>query len=353
MLKPNCTASFENTKLVKCDPCRHFYFSRTEAIKLRRGVLLVTLHYDLQTCFLGLGKGNYINTLSLLPGEELEIEIIRRSKFNRELHEATSVETEFEQEFKETTRNKYDVSGEFKYSHKGEAGFKIFGIGAKAESEMSASVKTSYEWFNEIVETTSSSVSRKYDFSIDIKTEVENTFRSLRKIKNPNGCHPVLYLLSQIMKKYKSELHLLRVDYDFQQRIPPFISKNDFLVDYIKPLTLPFNYFLGRKRVDVPDVAGRDFVLDPAIGERRTEINVLPARIKELSPKDLLGRISSAESSAEVKELIDKLKQQDEFKPGVKSSREYCIRTADVHIETRISECSACCQDDCKETEVE
>ncbi len=348
MLKKKCTANFEPTKLVKCDPCRHYYFSRTEAIKLRNGVLIVTLHYDLRTCFQGLGKGSYINSLSLLPGEELEIEIIRRNKYIRELHEATSVETEFEEVYKETTRNKFNVNGEFNFSLKGEGGFKIFGIGAKAETEISSSIKSSYEWFKEIVESTTSSVSTKYDVSIDVKTETENSFRSIRKIRNPNACHPVAFLLSQIMKKYKTELYLLRVEYDFKTKTPPLLAKRNSSIELIKPLLIPFNFFLNKNKLSSSIVKDNKKIKLPTLfGESKSSIQTLPSQYMELTKSDLLSNIRNANSKSEVKRMIELLRRKDEYKAGIKASKEYCIRTSDIHIESRISECSACCQDDC------
>ena len=48
-----------------------------------------------------------------------------------------------------------------------------------------------------------------------------------------------------------------------------------------------------------------------------------------------------------LKKAIDEILKKPEFKLGVKFSKQYCLRTSDIHIETKISPCSACCQEDC------
>jgi len=344
MLKEECTISFDPVNFVECDPCRHFYFKRVEAIKTRLGVLIITLHYDLRTCFLGLAKGDYLNTITLLPGEELGLEIVRRHKYTRELHEQTSLETEFENTFTETTRNTFNVTGKYKYTMEGEAGFKIFGIGAKVKTKLEAEVNVFYERFKEIIEQTRTKVSRKYDFSIDVTSESENTLRSTRKFKNPNNCHPVHYFISQMLKKYKSELILTKVEFDYQERIPDVFMDEKPSISVIKPLLLPFNYFIKSKREQgMAEVQGIN--KDSLAYKERYEMQ--PTQVLELSRHELLDYIPNDDPKAEVKKLIDDLEKRDEFIPGVKSTKEYCVRTADIYAEAKISPCSACCQDEC------
>jgi len=346
MIKDECKANFKDTKIVDCDPCRHFYFKRSDAIKLSTGTLIVTSHYDFKTCFEGLGKGPYLNTMTLLPSESLDLEIIRRSKYTKELHEESSIESEFEQSFEETTREKFTRTNNFSFESTVGGGFSLFGNGVKASATVSASVKSSYELFNEIVQTTSSKVSRKYDIAIDVKTEKENQFRSLRKIKNPNPCHPVLFIMSQIMKSYKSELILLRVEYDYiPEKVPQVFSESATNLKFLRPLLVPFNNFISRVSSQKIEVSTSPRILTNVLNQE--EIKIAEPNFRELS-KDVLLDLKIPNLSKEALEKsIDEILKKPEFTLGVKFSRQYCLRTSDIHIETKISPCSACCQEDC------
>lgn len=338
MLNPNCTIDFDKVDFVKCDKTRHFYFSKTQVIRLERGYIIATLNFDLRNQFLGIGKGDYLNTITLLPSEELKVEIIRRSKYTRELHEQTSIEREIEETFTETVRDTFRTTGDFKFTVKAEGGVNILAAKAKASVESSLQLKIFYERFKEVIEQTRTKVSSKYDFSIDITSEQENTFKSIRTIKNPNDAHPVHYMVSQMMKKYKTELVLVDVEFDYHEKLPSDLFERKNLLQIMKPIRMPFNFFLQKiKKATInPELPSNIESIElPKVPFMKYKKNELLALIKENPLRDYIE-----------KEIV-KLEKLEQFKPGVKDTREYCVRTSDIYVEAKLSKCSVACTDDC------
>ena len=357
-----CIANFESIPFVdQCDPCRHYYFTRTQKIKVPTGILLVTLHYDLRTCFEGMAKGPYLNTLTLLPGEEMELEIIKKSKYQTELHEQQSVESEFESQFESTTREELHKYREFNFETKLEAGFELFGIGAKTETEISVETHNYEELFKETVQSSSVKVSKKHDITIDIKSELESSFRSLRKVKNPNECHPVLYLMSQLMKKFKTSLHLVKVTWDYipsNQKAPEILeslkdsyavirpgrvlsgdrAREAFKATPLKVSTINTELKTETNRSVLPEGVLLDRVKQPTL-----DLIKLPdTHIRNLNKGQLLNRINGDKTRANIDKLISSVLERDAFQLREVFSVEHCIRTSDVYTEVKISPCSAC-----------
>jgi hypothetical protein len=146
--------------------------------------------------------------LTLLPQEELLIEIVRRSKFSRALHEQRSVESEFRFELQDTSRDEWSREEESNFKVSAEESFSFFCIRVESTQQYSNREKTAEKHFREIIGKSTSKVSRAYEIAIDVKTEVENQYRSIRKVTNPNPCQPVIYNYFQLAKKYKTELIL-------------------------------------------------------------------------------------------------------------------------------------------------
>ena len=238
MAQKICETSFKPIATVEgCDPCRHYFFTRTESFQLPSGKLIMTMHYDLRTCFEGLAKGQYINAITLMPGEEINIEVVKRSKYSKSIHEQTSVESEFEHEFAISTKDTLQTTSEFNFKFGTEGEFSLLGVKAKTTTELATNIKRFNERIVQIAQSSSMRVSRRNDISIDVKTEFENSLRTLRKFKNPNNCQPVLYLISQLQKKYKTSLHLIGLSWDFipkTEKFPSILSK-------------PLNYALNKR----------------------------------------------------------------------------------------------------------
>ena len=183
MSELQCTYDL-GTKFVEgCDPCRRRRFKTKQTIRIGNFNLMITRNFEYKTCFEGFTQGDFLHALTLLPKEKQQVEIVRRSKYTRALHEERSVESEFETEFSNTLRTELSASQDFNFHQEAGGGFNFFGL-VEGGAEVSADQAFHFEQslMNEVVFKASAKVSRKYDISIDTKTEVENKFRSLRTI---------------------------------------------------------------------------------------------------------------------------------------------------------------------------
>ena len=165
-----CEFKVPRQKLLECPRCTEFFFERINQVEFDTPITIVVIRrYLLRKCFLGLGVSNHVYSLILLPGEETEIEIVRRSKYSRALHEQRSVESEFRFEMQNTARDEWSREKKSNFQISGSAGFKIFGIGSKVKSSYSRRTKTAERHFREVINKSVSQTSQKYEVAIDTK----------------------------------------------------------------------------------------------------------------------------------------------------------------------------------------
>lgn len=368
-----CELDVPRRELLECPPCTEIFFERVGSLSLPIGrttfPLIVTRRYLLRKCFEGLAVGQHVHSLTLLPKEELQIEIVRRSKFSRALHEQRSVESEFRFELQSTARDEWSREEESNFKITGEEGFKIFGIGAKSNQEYSTREKAAEEHFSEVVRKTSSRVSQKFEIAIDTKTEVENQYRSVRRLSNPNPCQPVIYNYFQLAKKYKTELILTDVRFDLRvqprpvferplgavafEADPPYRQTLDLNVVAPPPpwrVSVPAgatsapqtqSFFLSRTAIAAfPSLAEALIARKPAV-----EVPVEPPEALELTKEELLQKAAAVRVDVDLKQLeraLDTFLADDVNKPGVRATYEYCINTDGLYVEANLSKCSAC-----------
>ncbi|MFP2995974.1 hypothetical protein ABN763_08685 [Spongiivirga sp. MCCC 1A20706] len=368
MKMDQCTYDLGTEIVDGCDQCRTSRFKTHHTIRLGAFRLVITRNYQIKTCFEGFAPGNLINAFSLLPGEEQEVEIVRRSKYSKALHEERSVESEFESELQNTMRVELNSSQDFNFTQSAGGGFNFFGLfggGAEVTAEQDFSFDQSF--FNEVIAKTSLSVSRKYDVAIDIKTEVENRFRSLRKIKNPNDCKVVTYFFKQLHKKYSFEVSLLSVKFDIVRVLPPiFGNRSPFI---LKQLAVSDNQeILPVKTLELADVGSRNLAASniassatfatAAVSAARPSKNVSVSRsFEQLNPREerqflelddalLNNRFAvlnvPTKSKNAILRRIKAIKDSKFNKPRVVHKTEYCVRTHNVIAEPKVSECSIC-----------
>lgn len=376
-------------ELLDCPSCTEIFFSRINRVQIGRLVIVIIRRYLLRKCLLGLALGHHVHSMTLLPGEEVEIEIVRRSKYSRALHEQRSVESEFRSELQSTARDEWSSEEEINKKVGGGVDFSFFGIGVKASGGYTKREKTAEEHFREIVSKTSSRVSRKFEVAIDIKSEVENQYRSLRRISNPNGCQPVTYNYFQMAKKYKTELILTDIRFDIllpqlpqrEPPLPPILREplNEVLFSAQSPYrqnlnlrvvspppswTLAAGAAAETPSVPIPPPVAttfsslRSFAQAPAqfvspvaaiSALPSVRVPVEPPEVMELTKDELLDKIQAAREAGEIgvdiKEFHPAFEEflSDDFnQPGVRATYEYCIDTNGLHVETTVSECSAC-----------
>lgn len=372
-----CEFDVPRHELLECPRCTEIFFVRVSRVRIGPLTIVVIRRYLLRKCFVGLALGQHAHSLTLLPGEELEIEIVRRSKFSRALHEQRSVESEFRFELQSTARDEWSSEEESNFKITGEEDFEIFGIGAKSTQEYSVREKTAERHFREIVSKTSSRVSRRYEVSVDTKTEVENQYRSVRKVKNPNACQPVIYNYFQLAKKYKTELILTDVRFDFVRQPPPVLTgrlgalvigaeapyRQNLNLQVVAPpppwtlaaaapspaspspqvVAVPtFAAFGALQAVGLPMGAAGRLAGLPA--ERPP---VEPSEVQQLTSEELFQKIGSdpdlpEKTVTEFKRALEAFAKDDLNKLGVKDTYEYCINTDGLYVEANLSKCSAC-----------
>ena len=336
------------TKIVEgCSPCRLQNFKTHESVKFGYYRLIITRMFQIKTCFEGFAGGNLINAFSLLPGEENEIEVIRKSKYSRELHMEQSIENEFESEVTDTMRLELGASQDFNFSQSAGGGFDFFGlVEANASASASQHLHFDQNFFKETIRKSATRISRKYDISMDIKTEVENKFRSLRKIKNPNPCKVVTYFFKQLNKKFKVEVSLVDVRYDWVRELPQVFAG-------------PLNYSVARKEMISPineEIAStptlkKYLIKDTAIEVQEVKEKSELANFKELPQKQLELKMKYENINArylkQMEDYIKKAEGNPNYKIGVIYTGEYCLRTDNVVAEPKVSECSICDCDGC------
>lgn len=368
-----CELDVPRRELLECPPCVEVYFERVSTTELTIGritlPLIVTRRYLLRQCYEGLAVGHHVHSLTLLPKEEVEIEIVRRSKFSRALHEQRSVESEFRFELTSTARDEWSRQEESNFKITGEEGFKIFGIGVKSTQEYSVREKAAEEHFREVVRKTSSRVSQKFEVAIDTKTEVENQYRSVRRLSNPNPCQPVIYNYYQLAKKYRTELILTDIRFDLRIRPRPLLERPlgavAFEAEAPYRQTLDLNvvapppawklaapagttsvpqsqpFFVSRAAIaGFPSVAEGLIVRKPPV-----EAPVEPPEALQLTKEELLLKAAAERVDVDLKQLdrsIDRFLGEDVNKPGVRATYEYCINTDGLYVEANLSKCSAC-----------
>jgi hypothetical protein len=368
-----CELDVPRTQLLQCPPCIEIFFERISRVSLQVGQLTVpivaTRRYLLRKCYVGVAVGQFVYSLTLLPKEEVEIEIVRRSKFSRALHEQRSVESEFRFELQNTSRDEWSSEEESNFKITGEEGFKIFGIGAKSTQEYSNREKVAEKHFREIVSKTASRVSQKYELAVDTKTEVENQYRSVRRISNPNPCQPVVYLYYQLAKKYKTELILTDVRIDVPAQPHPILTRPARAALFA--VTAPYRQTLDLQvvappppwTVKVPAVEASGAGSAPSLAfarpilfpgrEGTLGIAQLPAieapvdtpEVLQLTLEEAAVKVIEVRPDVDAKAFraaLDTFLALDDNKPGVRDSYEYCLNTDGLYVEATLSKCSVC-----------
>lgn len=367
----NCRYDLETKMVDACDNCRISTYKTHQHINFGSFRLVVTKLYEAKTCFLGFAPGDLVNAFSLLPKEEQELEIIRRHKYSTEFHEQRSVESEFETELEETIRTELSATQDFNFSVSASGEVDVLGLAeASVETKTGLELGFSQEFFKEVVRKTSSRVSNKYDVSIDIKTEAENEFRSLRKISNPNECRVVTYFFKQLNRKYSFTISLVDVRYDVISKLPPiFTTKLPYYSREItmKPATIFPASSVKAQAVAAPVEMRMAKPLFEATAAVRAvpneEVQTISAKIqhvatpvrefKEFTAKQfatiLPGYSLVAAQRAKLNAYLEKLQADPANLPHVVYQTEYCLRTNNILAEPKVSECSICedC-DDCK-----
>lgn len=374
----HCEYDLETNMVAPCDDCRRVRFTRKIPIRLGDLILYVTFVYELRNCLEGFTSGDLLYAMSLLPKEEQEVEIVQKSRFERALHEQRSVESHFENEFMNTLRTQASLSHDVNTNVSGGGGIDlgIFEVGASASVSTATHFATSV--FAETVNKTSIAVSNHYEMSVDTKTEIENKYRSVRKISNPNACRVVTYFFKQLNKKYSLEIVLIDVRFDLIRALPPIhnsllpyhIMQPSFATSAVQPAVVANHNPLETNKLAVGGAA-HSATASMTIGKLQSAAAAnkpqLHAEVqdafrtlvfrevdvaKELSAEEFKAKLDAMEIDRAAKEkaasAAHELLARKEHKPGfVLYKTVYCLRTNSVVAEPKVSHCSICSCEEC------
>ncbi|MER7929726.1 carboxypeptidase-like regulatory domain-containing protein [Streptomyces sp. NPDC096057] len=172
----------------------------------------------------GFALGKHLYSTTLVPGEEVEVEVFRSSKVTDELSRESSVEETFSQELSSTVQNEWSrkQGSNFKIGGGVSASLNlgIFSVGGHVEPEYSTQEETFQKSFAEFVTKTQAKVDRKFDIHMDTKTETVESTRSTRTLRNFNQCQPVTYNYFQLARKVHLEMAVDEVTFDFVRTDP-------------------------------------------------------------------------------------------------------------------------------------
>lgn len=374
----NCEYDLETKFVEACDSCRKSRFKRRIPVRIGNYILYVTYQYEIRNCFMGFTSGDFLYAMSLLPKEEQEVEIVQKAKYERSLHEQRSVESEFEHEFMNTFRMEVEASHDVNTSASVEGGVDFFDI-VKAGASGSVSTASHFgsKLFNETVVKASMKVSNHYDVSIDTKTEMENHYRSLRKISNPNNCRVVTFFFKQLNKKYRFEVALVDIRFDLilqlpkihQELLPYYSIERRYAVAVRQPAVLRNENPAELSESGLVEnlqlkISGAGYNALPKYNYLKTDrfIQLAPREIeiaKELEYSELILKLESSELTKEhkagvIKTIKDIISDKNNQPEKVIYKAEYCLRTNSIITEPKVSSCSICTCDtcDCEEKEI-
>ena len=365
-----CLADVPRHPYTTCDPCIESYLTHSETTYLIIGgqtwACTLTRKYRWRTCHVGLAVGRHVYSITLLPGEEVELEVVRREKFATALHEQTSIEQELEFEIQETLREEWSQKSEAFFESTKQNNWKVFGQKRQTINQYREEVALFEATMSEVISKAAAGVSAKYETSLDLKTEVENKYRAVRKIKNPNACQPVTFHYFQLMKKIRRELFLVEQTYDCS---PPagIAPPGPGLTTYHRVSGRPQNL---RPRVvapppqwtitepSVPVIADQPCG-DPASASAESKITVSFSRpaTKQLSKARVLDEVRATGGDEVTRQMQQHLDQIDDLADpaggGLILSEELCIGTDYFHVESVVSNCAICEDTELKTRELE
>jgi hypothetical protein len=366
----HCEYDLETKFVAPCDDCRRTRFQRKIPIRLGDRILYVTFLYEIRNCLEGFTSGDLLYAMSLLPGEEQEVEIVQKSRYERALHEQRSVESEFENEMMNTIRTQASLTHDVNTNVSGSGGIDLGIFDTSVSASVSTATHFASSFFAESVNKTSIAVSNHYEVSVDTKTQIENSYRSLRKISNPNHCRVVTFFFKQLNKKYSVEIVLLGIRFDLIRQLPPIhsqvlpyhIVKPSFAISTLQPANLtnvnpqeatkfnaalqPFAFRAAAAQSVAPQLhadvqdAFRTLVFRDIEPAKELEADALLAKLDTMD-------LDKAQKEKVVAAMTELVKRKDNQPGFVLYKGEYCLRTNSVVAEPKVSHCSICACEKC------
>jgi len=383
-----CESKFPTDRLALVEPCKSeysFVVYRQDIVrfpKFEKYLIAVTITYRVDVEPNGYTLGRHLYSVPLTPGEEVEIEIFRSSKVERELSQQYSTEVEFVEEFSNTCKYEWSKERTSNYKEGGGVSGKIdlgfIEFGGHYEPEYSETEREFERVIGECVHKTKLRVDRKFDVHIGLKTEVENRYRSTRKLKNPNLCRTLTYNYFQLMRKVKVTVTRVGLKFDYVS-VPPRILVTH-IPAVIRSYVMPFPEIKTIQavreeksgsgssnpesahettsvtgsyvRMAYAPGAGPELQVSTPAVKTLLQPMVEEPRVLELSKEVLLSKMLREKVIVEdqkkaMDEVLEDLRKK--FPVGkIVSEREVCINTNSMHVEPMMGTCLACEDHDIK-----
>jgi hypothetical protein len=165
----------------------------------------------------GFTLGELISSLSLLPSEDLTLEVSSWQRTRTEIQEEESTETkkQLERELKltdeESATNEAMVNNGWTVSATGQVSYGPVSASANASANGSVEQRSQQAERHVSEETTKATnqVSLRRAVRMTQTAEAGSESRTTRRIKNPNTCHAVTFNFFQVVKLYDVQIRLL------------------------------------------------------------------------------------------------------------------------------------------------
>jgi hypothetical protein len=165
----------------------------------------------------GFTLGELISSLSLLPGEEVTLEVSSWQRTRTEIQEEESTETkkQLERELKLTDEvsatNEAMVNNGWTVSATGQVSYGPVSASANASANGSVEQRSQQAERHLTEETTKATnqVSLRRAVRMTQTAEAGSESRTTRRIRNPNTCHTVTFNFFQVVKLYNVQIRLL------------------------------------------------------------------------------------------------------------------------------------------------
>jgi hypothetical protein len=181
--------------------------------------LFLILKYEQKWTPVGYGLGELIYTISLLPDEELTLELKTWETSKTQQDREETIDQKNVSDIKDTTTNSSEVSetGETttNTSVNGKAGYSGFGFSASIEAGWSENVKATQAENAKQTRDRSQQVTSEYKASHKVKLAVSreqgSESKTTRKIKNINRAHTLNVNYYEVLNRYRVSLSLTNV----------------------------------------------------------------------------------------------------------------------------------------------
>lgn len=227
-----------------CDACHTSFVTHTSGVSTAASHSLVaTVRYQICLHARGFGLGRHLYSLTLVPGEEVELEVFRFSRVEEELSKELSTEESFSQELFTSIQKEWSnrESSNTKVSSGAETGvlMDIIGVGMHDERQAVLQEETFQSGFRDFAARARAQVDRRFDIHMDLKSETVASTRSTRRVRNFNRCQPVTYNYFQLMRRLRLEVLVDSLTFDITRQPHPLLTQRTRAILHTASFTPP------------------------------------------------------------------------------------------------------------------